>query len=71
MSTNFLQYQVNALQKELTELIDLSSHSNEILFTFLEKSSELESEDRKYVQIVNKELTEKLNKLKFLNEHGK
>jgi hypothetical protein len=68
MSNSFLQHQVDALQIELRELIELSNHSTDILDTFLEKSKELDLEDRKYVSFVNHELKVKLNKLKFLNE---
>ena len=68
MSNSFLQHQVDALQIELRELVELSDHTTDILDTFLEKSKELDLEDRKYVSFVNHELKTKLNKLKFLNE---
>tara|TARA_R110001632_G_scaffold78969_7_gene177025 strand:- start:1583 stop:1798 length:216 start_codon:yes stop_codon:yes gene_type:complete len=71
MSNNFLQHQVDALQKELVELIMLSNHSTDILDTLLEKSNELELDDREYISLVNKEMKEKLDKLKFLIKNGK
>ena len=71
MGIDFLQHQVDALQIELRELVELSDHTTDILDTFLEKSKELDLEDRNYVSFVNQELKEKLNKLKFLRKHGK
>tara|TARA_Y100000385_G_C12978991_1_gene587525 strand:+ start:362 stop:577 length:216 start_codon:yes stop_codon:yes gene_type:complete len=71
MGIDFLQHQVDALQIELRELVELSDHTTDILDTFLEKSKELDSEDRNYVSFVNQELKEKINKLKFLRTHGK
>ena len=38
MST-FLEHQVKALQRELSELVELGEHSVEILDTLLEKST--------------------------------
>ena len=71
MGIDFLQHQVDALQIELRELVELSDNTTDILDTFLEKCNELDLEDRNYVSFVNKELKEKLNKLKFLRKHGK
>lgn len=67
MST-FLEHQVKALQRELSELVELGEHSVEILDTLLEKSTELDLDDRKYVSFINQELKTKLNKLKILND---
>lgn len=64
---NFLQHQVYALQKEINELRDISEHASEILDTFLEKSTELEFEDREYVKAIASELRKKLNKLNTLS----
>jgi hypothetical protein len=66
MST-FLEHQVKALQRELRELVELGENSVEILDTLLEKSTELDLDDRKYVSFINQELKNKLNKLKVLN----
>jgi len=67
MST-FLEHQVKALQRELSELVELGEHSVEILDTLLEKSTELDLDDRKYVSFINQELKRKLDKLKILND---
>lgn len=67
MST-FLEHQVKALQRELSELVELGEHSVEILDTLLEKSTEIDIDDRKYVSYINQELKRKLNKLKILND---
>ena len=67
MST-FLEHQVKALQRELRELVELGENSVEILDTLLEKSTELDLDDRKYVSFINQELKRKLNKLKILND---
>ena len=67
MST-FLEHQVKALQRELSELVELGEHSVEILDTLLVKSTELDLDDRKYVSFINQELKTKLNKLKILND---
>jgi hypothetical protein len=66
MST-FLEHQLKALQRELSELVELGEHSVEILDTLLEKSTELDLDDRKYISLINQELKTKLNKLKILN----
>jgi len=67
MST-FLEHQVKALQRELSELVELGEHSVEILYTLLEKSTGLDLDDRKYVSFINQELKRKLDKLKILND---
>lgn len=67
MST-FLEHQVKALQTELRELVELGEHSVEILDALLEKSTEIDLDDRKYVSFINQELKRKLNKLKILND---
>jgi|TARA_B110000908_G_C10203797_1_gene426647 hypothetical protein len=66
--SGFLVYQNDALKKELKELKNLAEHSSEIINTFLDKSSELDYEDRKYVSLINKELRNKLNKLNYLSD---
>jgi hypothetical protein len=66
--SSFLVYQNSALKKELLELTNLAEHSSEILDTILEKSQELDDEDRDYVTFISKELRQKLNKLQFLSD---
>ena len=66
--SSFLVYQNSALKKELLELTNLAEHSSEILDTILERSQELDEEDRDYVTFISKELRQKLNKLQFLSD---